>query len=126
MDSQELFSKLKDAQELMSKEKYKDALILLYKLKEIEKSGDFDYNLTHKLYQLISNSESLYNQKVILKVITDISQKQDSISIAELNKILLSSKGMSIEDPILRREIEILILRSLITCKIDKDKIVFT
>ena len=55
MDANDFIKDLNDAQELMRNEKYKEALLLLGKLKEADKAGDFDYNLTHKLYQLISN-----------------------------------------------------------------------
>jgi hypothetical protein len=43
--------------------------------KAIEKEGEFDYSLTHRLYQLLSNSYSLYNQQIILKVLKK-NQKQ--------------------------------------------------
>ena len=65
MDANDFTKDLSDAQELMRNEKYKEALILLGKLKEADKAGDFDYNLTHKLYQLLSNSQSLYNQQIV-------------------------------------------------------------
>ena len=63
MDKQTFIGKLNEAQDLMKNEKYKEAVILLEKLREIEKKNeDFEYSLSHKLYQLISNSNSLYNQ----------------------------------------------------------------
>ena len=46
MDANDFVKDLNDAQELMRNEKYKEALILLGRLKEIDKAGDFDYNLS--------------------------------------------------------------------------------
>jgi hypothetical protein len=126
MNPQEMQTKLIEAQNLMSQEKYKEALNLLGELKEIEKSGDFDYNLTHKLYQLISNSKSLLNQQIILKVIKEIQNSKSSISFNELNDILVTDENLEIEESILKREIEILILRSLLQCKIDRENLIFT
>ena len=60
MDKQTFIGKLNEAQDLMKNEKYKEAVILLEKLREIEKKNeDFEYSLSHRLYQLISNSNSL-------------------------------------------------------------------
>ncbi len=41
MNTQDFVKKLNDAQDLMSKEKYKEAIIILEKLKEIEKKTRF-------------------------------------------------------------------------------------
>ena len=125
MDTQDFIRQLNEAQELMKNEKYKEAIILLEKLKMIEKRGDFDYSLTHKLYQLDSNSHSLYNQQIILKHISIISEKQKSISFHDLNKILKEKEVINIEEAILIREIELLILRGLLSCKIEGNKIKF-
>ena len=125
MDAKELHIKIQEAEKLMQEEEYKDALILLEELKEIEKSGDFDYSLTHKLYQLISNSKSLYNQQKILKIINNTTENEDSISFANLKKKLKEEENIELEVSILRREIEILILRSLLKCQIQEDRLLF-
>jgi hypothetical protein len=125
MNNSEFIKKIQEAQLLMKDEKYQEALIILDKLKEIEKAGNFDYSLTHKLYQLISNSHSLYNQQMVLKVIQKESSQQGSISFSELMKILKNRENIGIDEPILRREIEILILRSLLHCRIEGDELVF-
>jgi len=124
MDTQDFVEKLSEASDLMAGEKYKEAIILLEKLKKIDEKGEFDYNLTHKLYQLLSNSHSLYNQKIILTYLRDISKQQKSITFSELNKVLKENKELDIEDAILRREVEILILRNLLNCKLEGNKIV--
>ena len=126
MDAKELHFKIQEAQMLMQEEKYRAALILLEELKEIEKLGDFDYNLTHKLYQLISNSKSLYNQQKILKIINSASENEDSISFIDLIKKLKEEENIELEISILRREIEILILRSLLNCQIQEDRVLFS
>ena len=125
MDVKDFVKELNNAQELMRNEKYQDALIILDKLKEADKSGNFDYNLTHKLYQLISNSQSLFNQQKVLRVVKNISQKQKSISFLDLKKLLNKQESLEIDEQILRREVEILILRALIDTKIEGNDLVF-
>ena len=125
MDKQTFIGKLNEAQELMKNEKYKAAIILLENLREFEKENkDFDYSLTHKFYQLISNSNSLYNQEIILEHIKKISIKQKSITIHELQKSL-NENDFKIEESVLGREIELLILRDLLLCKKEGDIIIF-
>jgi hypothetical protein len=125
MKSQEFIRRLNDVQELMLKENYKEAIKLINQLKEIEKKGDFDYNLIHKLYQLDSNSHSLYNQQLILKSILTLSKRRESIPLNELNQLLKEKEDLEIDESILKREIEILILRSLISAKIEDEILVF-
>ncbi|MFX0047959.1 MAG: hypothetical protein ACFE8G_07300 [Candidatus Hermodarchaeota archaeon] len=125
MNSNNFVEALNDAQELMRNEKYLEALNILDKLKEADKAGSFDYNLTHKLYQLISNSQSLYNQQKVLSVIKQISSKQKSISFLELERILNEQANIELNEQLLRREVEILILRSLLTGRIEGNNIIF-
>ncbi len=125
MDANDFVRDLNDAKELMRNEKYLDALVILNKLKEADKAGNFDYNLTHKLYQFISNSQSLYNQQRVLSVVKKISQKQMSISFIDLNEILDKQENVRLDEQVLRREVEILILRSLLECKIEGNDLVF-
>ncbi len=115
MKPNEFANNLNDVQDLMAKEKYKEALVLLEHLKELDKTSDFDYNLTHKLYQLDSNTRSLYNQKVILERLKSINKDIKLISIAEFNEMLRLKDNLLLEEPILRRELEILILRGIIS-----------
>ncbi len=125
MDKQTFIGKLNDAQDLMKNEKYKEAVILLEKLREIEKKNeDFEYSLSHRLYQLISNSNSLYNQEIILEHIKKMSIKQNSLSIHELH-LSLKEKDFNIDESVLGKEIELLILRDLLPCKKEGDKIIF-
>ncbi len=125
MDANHFVKDLNEAQELMRNEKYQEALILLDKLKEADKAGDFDYNLTHKLYQLISNSQSLYNQQKVLSAIQKISQKQKSISFLELKEVVNEHENLDIDEQVLRREVEILILRSLLEVKLEGNDLIF-
>ena len=122
MKSEEFTAKLTEASELMREEKYKDALEILLELKEIEKKGDFDYNLTHKLYQLISNTKSLYNQELVLKALESIPYSQ--ISFKELYEKLQIAENIDFDISILKREIEILILRGKLSCEIDGENII--
>lgn len=125
MEFKEFEENLNKVQELMSQEKYKEALILLEKLKKIEKNGNFNYNLTHKLYQLDSNIHSLYNQQKVLNLIFRISQQHNSINFSDLQKMLKEEEQINLDKPNLRREVEILILRELLSCEIKEDKIIF-
>ncbi len=124
MDNKEFLNQLNNIRELIAQEKYTDAIVLINNLKEIEKTNDFDYNLTHQLYQLDSNSRSLYNQKIILKYVQKITIDQKSITFHELNQIIKENKALNLSDDILRREIEILILRDRLFCKLDGERII--
>ena len=125
MKAKNFIDELNKVQELMSQEKYAEAITLLEGLKKIEKQGKFNYNLTHKLYQLDSNAQSLFNQQKILSLIFEVSQQHKSIGFAELRKKLKEKEQIELDEPNLRREIEILILRELLPYKIDEDKIIF-
>ena len=125
MDTNDFVKDLSDAQELMRNERYPEALIILGKLKEADKAGDFDYNLTHKLYRLISNSQSLYNQQRVLSVVKKISHQHKSISFIDLKEMLNKQENVELDEQILRREVEILILRSLLECKIEGNDLIF-
>ena len=121
MDAKEFVNQLNHVQELMQKENYKEAIIILEKLKDLDKNSDFNYNLTHRLYQLDSNTRSLYNQQLILDFISFFSNKSEYISLEELNLKLKEENDLDLTIDILKREIEILILRNLLSCKIDGD-----
>jgi len=124
VSSQEFINKLNEVQELMLKEDYKKAIIILDKLKMIDKKGDFNYNLTHRLYQLDSNVHSLYNQQLILKVIFNLSNKKKEIFFDELSGLLKKEESLDIDIATIKREIEILMLRSLLSCKIEEKRII--
>lgn len=125
MDTNDFVKVLNNAQELMRNEKYQEALNILDKLKEADKAGSFDYNLTHKLYQLISNSQSLYNQQRVLRVLNKISNSLSSISFIDLKDLLKNQENLEIDESILRREVEILILRSLVIAKVEGKNLIF-
>ncbi|MHA1294638.1 MAG: hypothetical protein ACTSQJ_18535 [Promethearchaeota archaeon] len=125
MNKENFVKHLSKAQELMAEEKYKEAIVILEKLKEIEKKGDFNYDLIHKLYQLISNSHSLYNQQVIIKIIQKIAQNNNNLSLRHLLKLLREKENLKLDESILQREIEILILRGKLNSKIEGDNIIF-
>ncbi|MFX0021009.1 MAG: hypothetical protein ACFE9S_01690 [Candidatus Hermodarchaeota archaeon] len=124
MDSQEFVKHLNEIQDLMEKENYIEAIKLIEKLKVIDKKADLNYNLTHRLYQLDSNVNSLYNQQVILANVRDLSKKYKSITFQELNRVLRNKNELNLTDDILRREIELLILRNKLAWKIEKDSII--
>jgi hypothetical protein len=124
MDSQEFVKHLNEIQDLMEKENYIEAIKLIEKLKEVDKKTDLDYNLTHRLYQLDSNSRSLYNQQLIIQNVSDLSKKYKSITFQELNHDLRRKNELNLSDDILRREIELLILRDKLAWKIEKDIII--
>ena len=123
ISSQEFINKLNEVQELMLKEDYKKAIIILDKLKIIDKQNDYNYNLSHKLYQLDSNVHSLYNQQIILQLIFERSREKKEIFFNELQEILKTEESLDIDIGTLKREIEILVLRSLLTCTIEDNRI---
>ena len=127
MDSKEFYNKLMEAQNLMIHEKYKQALTSLEELKQLEKEGDFEYELIHQLYQLNSNAKSFYNQQIILGVLNSntFPPDQKSIDIHDLDKYLKKEVGLDLDISTLKRELELLILRDLISIHIEDNKIIF-
>lgn len=125
LSENEFLLRLKKAQDLMMEEKYDEALVELYKLRTIEKAGDFDYSLTHKLYQLISNSESLHNQKRLISHVEEVAKTRESISIDELHKLVSEKGDLNLSQAILQRELELLILRAIIPYKIVGNELFF-
>ena len=125
METKEIVKQLSNIRQLMTREKFADAIVLIEKLKEKDKTNDFDYKYTHQLYKLDSNARSLYNQQIILRCIKEISLNQTSITFHDLNKLLKSKKELNLSEDILRREIEILILRNQLKCKLDGETITF-
>jgi hypothetical protein len=126
MNPKDFLEKLNSIQELMSEEKYSEAIKILDKLKNLEKSSDIDYHydLIHRLYQLDSNCRSAFHQQVILKFLKNISIKRKSITFKKLNQELREKGILVLNEEILRREIELLILRNQLYCKIDEDTII--
>ncbi len=124
METKEIVKQLNIVRELVKEEKYDDAITLINKLKELDKNNDFDYTFTHQLYKLDSNARSLYNQQIILKQIQEISNDQNSITFNNLNQLLKQKTELKLSNDILRREIEILILRNQLICKLDGENII--
>jgi hypothetical protein len=124
MNTEQFVKELSSAQSFMAEEEYEKALEVLYNLREIEKKGDFDYSLTHKLYQLISNSESLLNQQKILGTLKKFESQREKIAFDSLSKILKDENNFSLESGIIRREIEMLILRGKVNYKIQGDSLI--
>ncbi|KKK62765.1 hypothetical protein LCGC14_3001040, partial [marine sediment metagenome] len=77
------------------------------------------------LYQLDSNCRSAFHQQIILEIIKDISNKEQSISLNKLYQILRDKSNLKIGNEILRKEVELLILRDLLKCKIEGNQIIF-
>lgn len=124
MKSEEFVRKLSEAEDLIMNEKYGESLELLSELKEIELKENFDNNLTHKLYQLISNAESLLNQKKITEGLTKIAQDYERMDFKSLSKHFNKHMNLNLEPEIMRREIELLILRGKIPYKIKEKTLV--
>ena len=126
MNPKEFIERLNVARELMTQEKYSDAIKILDNLKSKEKSSgyDYNYNLIHQLYQLDSNCRSAFHQQVILRFLKNISIKRKSITFNELNQELRDKGILNLNEEILRREVELLILRNQLHCEIDEDTII--
>jgi hypothetical protein len=125
MDSKEFQDQLRDAHELILQEKYQDAIVILEKLKVIEQEGNYEYSLTHQLFQLYSNSHSLYNQQKIKEGLNAILMKQKVWTLSKLNQLLKERIGLELDDATFRKELELLILRGLISCNIEGDLVIF-
>ena len=125
MDVKEFQNQLNAAHDLIIQEKFKDAIILLEKLKDIEQKTNYDYSLTHQLFQLISNAHSLYNQQKIKDGVNAILMKQKVWTFTKLNQLLKERIGLDLDDKTFRKELELLILRGLVSCSIDGDLVIF-
>jgi len=127
MDTSKFNENLEEIRKLMIQEKYSEALVISSMLKELDKKGeyDFSYNMMHKLYQLDSNSRSAFHQQILLKIIKDNKNEKQSISLAELNQLVKEKSNLKIGGEILKKEVELLILRDLLKCKIDGNQIIF-
>ncbi|MHA1932275.1 MAG: hypothetical protein ACW96X_07020 [Promethearchaeota archaeon] len=128
MDPKEFMKLLNEARELMTQEKYTEAMVILDNLKDLDKSSEDDYNydLVHQLYQLDSNCKSARHQQIILIIINDILITQNSISFDDLNNLLRVKENLNISEEILRREVELLILRNLLNGIIEGDQLTFS
>lgn len=127
MNPQEFRQYLNEVRELMAQERYKEAIVILETLKSEDSvsESDFNYNLIHELYQLDSNCKSAFHQQLILERLLNISKNQKRISFTELNDDIKKNLNLNISEEILRREVEILILRNLITYRIEETTIIF-
>jgi len=128
MNPKDFLEKLNSVRELMSEEKYSDAMKILDDLKNIEKSSGINYNydLIHQLYQLDSNCKSAFNQKIILEQLKRISFERTSLSFKEFNQLIKEKSGLNLPEQILRREIELLILRNLVNCELKGDQVILS
>ena len=125
MNPNEFTQKLIEVQDLMKEEKYEEAIIILEKLKEIDQKGDFDYNLTHKLYQLISNTHSLYHQQIIINEINSMMLKKKVFTFKELNQLINERTNLDLDEKEFKKEIELLILRGILAGSIEGDLLIF-
>ncbi len=127
MNPKEFMKLLNETRELMIQEKYTEAITILEKLKNSEKNGEYDYNydLVHQLYQLDSNCKSAYHQQRVLEIIKDTPITNNSIKLNEIYKILNSKGDLNISEEVLRREVELLILRNLLNCKLEGAQLIF-
>ena len=128
MNPKEFIKLLNEARELMIQEKYTEAIAILEKLKNSDKNSEYDYNydLVHQLYQLDSNCKSAYHQQRVLEIIKNISIKNNSIKLDEIYKVLKGKGDLNISEEVLRREVELLILRNLLNCKLEGDQLIFS
>jgi len=127
MNPKEFMKLLNEARELMTQEKYTEAIVILENLKSSDKTSenDFNYDLVHQLYQLDSNCKSAYHQQRILEIIKNLPIPNNSIKLEGIYKILRVQEDLDITEEILRREVELLILRNLLNCKIEGDQLIF-
>ena len=128
MNPKEFMKLLNEARELMTQGKYTEAIVILETLKNFDKSSEYDYNydLVHQLYQLDSNCKSAYHQQKILEIIKNFPITKNSIKFEEIHKLLRVKVDLNISEEILRREVELLILRNLLSCKIEGDRLIFS
>ncbi|MFX0027602.1 MAG: hypothetical protein ACFE8B_00205 [Candidatus Hermodarchaeota archaeon] len=126
MEPKKFLEELNTVRELMTKEMYIDALKILEKLKKSDKeiNQDHNYTLIHQLYQLDSNCKSALNQQLIQNYLENVLNKRKTITFRDLNRNLRDKGILDIDEDVLRKEVELLILRNRLHCRIDKETII--
>lgn len=115
--------KLAEAEKLIQEQDFIGALNLLEKMKRYD-DRKFDDSLVHHFYMLYSNVQSRVHGDLIYENLLPLSEKMDKIAYSEVDT-LLKKKGVDLDSNIIKRELEILILKGIAPWTCNNEDIIF-
>ncbi len=111
------------AEKLIQEEKFEQALNLLEKMKNYD-DDVFDDALAHNFFMLYSNTQSIVRGKNIYKNLLSLSKIKEKASYKEIFEYL-KDKNINLDIDTIKREIELLILKGIVSWKSNNNIIFF-
>ncbi len=103
------------AEKLIQEEKFEQALNLLEKMKNYD-DDVFDDALAHNFFMLYSNTQSIVRGKNIYQNLLSLSKIKEKASYKEIFEYL-KDKNINLDIDTIKREIELLILKGIVSWK---------
>ncbi len=111
------------AEKLIQEEKFEQALNLLEKMKNYDDEF-FDDALAHNFFMLYSNTQSIVRGKNIYQNLLSLSKIKEKASYKEIFEYL-KDKNINLDIDTIKREIELLILKGIVSWKSNNNIIFF-
>ncbi len=111
------------AEKLIQEEKFEQALNLLEKMKNYD-DDVFDDALAHNFFMLYSNTQSIVRGKNIYQNLLSLSKIKEKASYKEIFEYL-KDKNINLDIDSIKREIELLILKGIVSWKSNNNIIFF-
>lgn len=111
------------AEKLIQEEKFEQALNLLEKMKNYD-DDVFDDALAHNFFMLYSNTQSIVRGKNIYQNLLSLSKIKEKASYKEIFEYL-KNKNINLDIDTIKREIELLILKGIVSWKSNNNIIFF-
>ena len=115
---------LEEAKELIKEKKFEEALLLLERMKGYN-DDIFDDSMVHEFYMLHSNVQSTVRGKIIYDKLLPISESKEKILFQEAYEIL-GEALIGLNEEIIKRELEILILKGIAPWSSNEEYIIFS
>jgi len=115
---------LEEAKGLIKEKKFEEALLLLERMKSYN-DDVFDDSMVHEFYMLHSNIQSTVRGKIIYEKLLPISESRDKVSYKEAYT-LLEEALIGLNEEIIRRELEIFILKGIAPWSSNDEYIIFS
>lgn len=111
------------AEKLIQEEKFEQALNLLEKMKNYD-DDVFDDALAHNFFMLYFNTQSIVRGKNIYQNLLSLSKIKEKASYKEIFEYL-KDKNINLDIDTIKREIELLILKGIVSWKSNNNIIFF-
>lgn len=111
------------AEKLIQEEKFEQALNLLENMKSYD-DDVFDDALAHNFFMLYSNTQSIVRGKNIYQNLLSLSKIKEKASYKEIFEYL-KDKNINLDIDTIKREIELLILKGIVSWKSNNNIIFF-